>query len=84
MESTIIEAATSQGIWVVLFVSLFFYTIKKYEKFEDIQNNREKNYQQTISELTTLLNKLSEKYSIVDSMSTEIKTINNFIHSCNK
>lgn len=27
MEHTLLEVATSQGIWVLLFVSLFVYTI---------------------------------------------------------
>ena len=84
MENAIIEAAMSQGIWVVLFVSLFFYTIKKYEKLEDLQNSREQNYQITISDLTELLNNLTEKYAVIESMNKEIEAINSFIHSDNK
>lgn len=34
MESMLMESAMSQGIWVLLFVSLFIYTIKRYEKME--------------------------------------------------
>ena len=32
LEQVLIEAATTQGIWVLLFVSLFLYTIKNNEK----------------------------------------------------
>ena len=43
MEQALIEAATTQGIWVLLFVSLFLYTIKnmteKYAVVEDIRNS---------------------------------------------
>ena len=37
MEATLIEVATTQGIWVLLFVSLFIYTIKRYEAMEEKQ-----------------------------------------------
>lgn len=36
MEATLIEVATTQGIWVLLFVSLFIYTIKRYEAMESL------------------------------------------------
>ena len=32
METSLFELATSQGIWVALFVFLFLYTIKSNEK----------------------------------------------------
>ena len=35
MEQALLEAATTQGIWVLLFVSLFLYTIKNNEKVVD-------------------------------------------------
>ena len=34
LEQALIEAATTQGIWVLLFVSLFMYTIKNNEKLK--------------------------------------------------
>ena len=52
MEATLLEAATTQGIWVLLFVSLFIYTIKRYEAMESKQEAREKEYQKLICELT--------------------------------
>ena len=41
MENALIEAAMSQGIWVVLFVALFLYTIKNNEKAVKRQEERE-------------------------------------------
>ena len=40
METTLLEAATSQGIWVLLFISLFLYRIKHHEKMEEKQESR--------------------------------------------
>ena len=55
MEATLIEVATTQGIWVLLFVSLFIYTIKRYEAMEEKQETREKEYQKLLNELTEKL-----------------------------
>ena len=49
MEQALIEAATTQGIWVLLFVSLFLYTIKNNEKLVEKQDKREENYQKLLS-----------------------------------
>lgn len=58
MEQALIEAATTQGIWVLLFVSLFLYTIKNNEKLVEKQDKREENYQKLLSDMT-------EKYAVV-------------------
>ena len=57
MEQALIEAATTQGIWVLLFVSLFLYTIKNNEKLVEKQDKREENYQKLLSDMT-------EKYAV--------------------
>ena len=49
LEQALIEAATTQGIWVLLFVSLFLYTIKNNEKLVEKQDKREENYQKLLS-----------------------------------
>lgn len=51
MEQVLIEAATTQGIWVLLFVSLFLYTIKNNEKLVEKQDKREENYQKLLSHI---------------------------------
>ena len=72
MEQVLIEAATTQGIWVLLFVSLFLYTIKNNEKLVEKQDKREENYQKLLSDMT-------EKYAVdenqkkVEILSTEQK-----------
>lgn len=61
LEQALIEAATTQGIWVLLFVSLFMYTIKNNEKLAEKQDKREENYQKLLSDMkNTQLLKISE------------------------
>ena len=50
LEQALIEAATTQGIWVLLFISLFLYTIKNNEKLVEKQDQREVNYQKLLSD----------------------------------
>ena len=41
MESQILDAALSQGIWAVLFVALLFYILRSQEKRDEKQEERE-------------------------------------------
>ena len=61
MEQTLLEVATTQGIWVLLFVTLFIYTIKNNEKLVERQDIREENYRKLLSEITA-------KYAIVEDI----------------
>lgn len=68
MEQVLIEAATTQGIWVLLFVSLFMYTIKNNEKLAEKQDKREENYQKLLSDMT-------EKYAVVEDIRNSVDEI---------
>ena len=68
MEQALIEAATTQGIWVLLFISLFLYTIKNNEKLVEKQNQREVNYQKLLSDMT-------EKYAVVEDITNSVDEI---------
>lgn len=68
MEQTLIEVATTQGIWVLLFVVLFIYTIKNNEKIVERQNAREENYQKLLSEITA-------KYAVVEDIKDRVEEI---------
>lgn len=68
LEQALIEAATTQGIWVLLFVSLFLYTIKNNEKLVEKQDQREVNYQKLLSDMT-------EKYSVVEDIRNSVDEI---------
>ena len=68
MEQALIEAATTQGIWVLLFVSLFLYTIKNNEKLVEKQDQREVNYQKLLSDMT-------EKYVVVEDIRNSVDEI---------
>ena len=68
LEQALIEAATTQGIWVLLFVSLFMYTIKNNEKSAEKQDKREENYQKLLSDMT-------EKYAVVEDIRNSVDEI---------
>lgn len=68
LEQVLIEAATTQGIWVLLFVSLFMYTIKNNEKLAEKQDKREENYQKLLSDMT-------EKYAVVEDIRNSVDEI---------
>ncbi len=68
MEQALIEAATTQGIWVLLFVSLVLYTIKNNEKLVEKQDKREENYQKLLSDMT-------EKYAVVEDIRNSVDEI---------
>lgn len=59
MESSILDAALSQGIWAVLAVFLLIYIVKSNERFSARQEEREKQYQELLSALTEKFNVLS-------------------------
>lgn len=68
MEQALIEAATTQGIWVLLFISLFLYTIKNNEKLVEKQDQRVVNYQKLLSDMT-------EKYAVVEDIRNSVDEI---------
>lgn len=68
MEQALIEAATTQGIWILLFISLFLYTIKNNEKLVEKQDQREVNYQKLLSDMT-------EKYAVVEDIRNSVDEI---------
>lgn len=68
MEDLVIQFTQSQGIWAVLFVFLLLYTIKKNDKLDEMQDAREKKYQELISELT-------DKISIINVMNEKLANI---------
>lgn len=69
MESSVLDAALSQGIWAVLAVFLLIYIVKSNERFSARQEEREKQYQELLSALTEKFNVLS----VVERDITEVK-----------
>lgn len=72
MEIEMIEALTSQGLGAILSVALIFYIIKNQEKRDEIQNEREKNYQ-------SLLSELSQKFEIIKEIQNDISDLKSTI-----
>ncbi len=72
MDEKLIELAATQGIWTLVSVSLIFYILKNQEKRDLKQEEREKNYQIIISNLSERLNSL-------ESIKEDIGEIKDFI-----
>ena len=72
MSEKLIELAATQGIWTLISVSLTFYILKNKEKRDEKQEEREKNYQVIISNL-------SDKLNVIEDIKEDIQEIKNFI-----
>lgn len=72
MNEKIIEFAATQGIWALLSVALLFYILKTQEKRDSMQEEREKNYQLIIANL-------SEKFNFFESIKEDISEIKNIL-----
>jgi len=72
MEERILELASSQGVWAALTVGLIFYILKNQEKRDIRQEDREKKYQEIISNLTDRLN-------LVEDVKKNVEDIKEYI-----
>lgn len=68
MEDILIQLIQSQGIWAVLFVFLLLYTIKKNDRLDELQDARERRYQELLIELT-------EKLSVVNTVNEKLDNL---------
>lgn len=66
METTMLDAALSQGIWAVVAVFLLIYVVKSNEQRDKKQEERENNYQSVIEKLT-------EKYQILYTVQNDLR-----------
>lgn len=72
MFDELIKTATTQGIWAILSCVLIIYILKAQETRDLKQEEREKNYQ-------AIIKQLSEKLNVIDSISLNIQEIKNKI-----
>ena len=72
MESSVLDAALSQGIWAVLAVFLLIYIVKSNERFSARQEEREKQYQELLSALT-------EKFNVSSVIEKDIVEVKEYI-----
>ena len=77
MEDVLLSVTQSQGIWTVLFVFLLLYTIKKNDKLDERQEEREREYQ-------TLLSDLTDNYAVLMNMNKQINNLYKLLHDSNK
>ncbi|MEA4828251.1 BhlA/UviB family holin-like peptide [Clostridium sp. JNZ J1-5] len=72
MENEILKLALNQGIWAVLSVVLIFYILKAEEKRDIRQEERERNYQDIIKNLT-------DKFNIIEDVKKDVEDIKQHI-----
>ncbi len=72
MFDQLIKLAATQGVWTILSCVLLVYILKAQENRDLRQEEREKNYQDIIKQLT-------EKLNTLDSISSTINEIRNKI-----
>ena len=72
MESSVLDAALSQGIWAVLAVFPLIYIVKSNERFSARQEEREKQYQELLSALT-------EKFNVLSVIEKDIADVKEYI-----
>lgn len=77
METTILDAALSQGIWAVVAIFLLIYVVKENEKRDLRQEEREKNYQMIINQLT-------EQFSILNEVKSNVAEMKSYLVAQNK
>ncbi len=68
MEEILVQLVQSQGIWAVLFVFLLLYTIRKNDKLDELQESRERQYQELLMDLT-------EKLSVINAINGKIDNL---------
>lgn len=73
MFDELIKTATTQGIWAILSCMLIVYILRAQETRDLKQEEREKNYQEIILQL-------SEKLNVLDSINSTINEIKNKIN----
>ncbi|OOM69429.1 bacteriocin UviB precursor [Clostridium sp. BL-8] len=68
----LIKTAATQGIWVMLSCVLIVYILKAQETRDLKQEEREKNYQEIIKQLTDRLNTLDSINSTINEIKNKI------------
>ncbi|WP_252249424.1 BhlA/UviB family holin-like peptide [Clostridium sp. VAP23] len=72
MFDELIKLAATQGIWTILSCVLIIYILKVQETRDLKQEEREKNYQDIIKQLTEKLNTLDSINSIINEIKNKI------------
>lgn len=77
MESEIIKLASSQGIWAALSIILIFYILETQEKRDLKQEEREKNFQEIISNL-------SDKFALIEDVKNDVLEMKDYLYRFTK
>jgi len=72
LEDKILEVASTQGIWATLTVALIFYILKNQEKRDLRQEDREKKYQEIISNLT-------DRFNLIEEVKRDVEEIKEYV-----
>ncbi len=72
METTILDAALTQGIWAVIAVFLLIYVVKENQKMDKRQEEREVNYQ-------TIITKLTEEFGVLKTVREDVAELKEYM-----
>lgn len=77
MENELLKLGLQQGIWALLSVFLIFYILKSQDRRDEKQEEREKNYQLIIKQIT-------DRLQTIDIVKADVEAIKEFIVKNNK
>lgn len=75
MEHALLESAANQGIWTILYVFLFVWTLRDSKSREQRYEDREDKYQDTISDNQEVIKELSKKFDVVEEIHKDVGEI---------
>lgn len=75
MEQQLFELATSNGIWAALYVFLFIYVLYDSKNREKKYIEREEKYQETIYENQIIIEELSKKFGLLETIQKDVSYI---------
>lgn len=85
MENELLKYAMSYGIFALLFCYLLLYILKTQEKRDEKSQEREMQYQKIITENQSVLEKLTQRFNIIEDVKKDVKEIKKYIYKeCNK
>ncbi len=67
IDAEVVKIVANQGIWAVLTVFFIFYTLRSQEKREVRQQEREKNYREMLSKLTSEFDIIKNDVELIKS-----------------
>jgi DnaJ-domain-containing protein 1 len=75
MEDAILKGALEQGLWAVLFISLYLWELRENRRREDESRKREDRLMQFIEDISQQFENLNNRYEKLNSDVADIKAV---------